>query len=152
MTVAMAAILPSDRELFLQMAEQHFRELNSEFVPHDDWKRCYFEGILTNGQMFARWILQDGKRAGFILFGLEKHRFLPRVTGLICELYVLPGFRRMGVARSCAMQAIRELESHAPSKIQLEVMEGNAGAEALWRSLGFEKVSAQLILKTGSAT
>jgi ribosomal protein S18 acetylase RimI-like enzyme len=53
----------------------------------------------------------------------------------------------MGVARNCALQAIRELELHAPSKIQLEVMEGNEGAEALWRSLGFEKVSERLVLK-----
>jgi ribosomal protein S18 acetylase RimI-like enzyme len=148
MTVTMAAISSADRQAFLQIAEQHFHELNPEFVPHEDWKRHYFEGIMANARMFARWILLDGQRAGFILFCLEDHRFLPRLTGVICELYVLPKFRRMGVARSCAMQAIRELESHAPSKIQLEVMEGNLGAEALWRSLGFEKVSQRLVLKT----
>jgi len=147
----MAAISPADRQAFLQIAEQHFRELKPEFVPHEDWKRCYFEGILGNARMFARWIVCDRQRAGFIVFGLEDHRFLPRLTGMIWELYVLPEFRRMGVARSCAIQAIRELESHAPSKIQLEVVEGNTGADALWRSLGFEKVSERLVLKTKNA-
>jgi len=150
MTVTMAAISRADGEAFQQMAEQHFRGLNSAFVPHDDWKQHYVERILSNPRMCARWIMLSGQRAGFILFGLEDHRFLPRVTGAIYELYVLPEFRRMGVARNCALQAIRELRAHAPSKIQLEVMEGNKGADALWRSLGFEKVSERLVLKKTS--
>jgi ribosomal protein S18 acetylase RimI-like enzyme len=147
MTVTMVAISPADRQPFLEIAEQHFRELNSGFVPQEDWKLHYFEGIMANARMFARWIVLDGERVGFIVFGLEDHCFLPRLIGLIREVYVLPEFRRMGGARNCAIQAIRELESHAPSKIQLEVMEGNTGAEALWRSLGFEKVSERLVLK-----
>jgi ribosomal protein S18 acetylase RimI-like enzyme len=147
MTVTMTAISRGDREAFLEMAEQHFRSLNPAFVPQEDWKQHYFERILSNSRMSARWIMLDEQRVGFILFGLEDHRFLPRLTGVIYELYVLPGFRRLGVARSCAIQAIKELQAHAPSKIQLEVMEGNRDAEALWRSLGFEKVSERMVLR-----
>ena len=147
MTVTMEAILPADRQAFLQMAERHFRELNPAFIPGDDWKKHYFEKILANSRVCARWIVVDGRRAGFILFGVEDHRFLPRLTGMIYELHVIPECRRMGVARSCAAQAIQELETHAPSQIQLEVMEGNKGAHGLWRSLGFEKVSERLVLK-----
>jgi ribosomal protein S18 acetylase RimI-like enzyme len=147
MTVTMEAILPADRQAFLQMAERHFRELNPAFVPGDDWKKHYFEKILANSRVCARWILVDGHRAGFILFGVEDHRFLPRLTGMIYELHVIPQFRRVGVARNCAAQALQELETRAPSQIQLEVMEGNEGAHALWRSLGFEKVSERLVLK-----
>jgi ribosomal protein S18 acetylase RimI-like enzyme len=146
MKVEMTNIKSTDRDAFLRMAEQHFRDLNPAFVPHEDWKEHYFENVLRKPRMFARWISCDGERAGFILFGLEDHRFLPRLTGAIYELYVRPEFRRKGVARECATQAIKELKSHAPSKIQLEVVEGNSAARALWKSLGFMKVSERMVL------
>jgi ribosomal protein S18 acetylase RimI-like enzyme len=146
MKVEMTNIESTDRDAFLRMAERHFRDLNPAFVPHEDWKEHYFENVLRKPRMFARWISCDGERAGFIMFGLEDHRFLPRLTGAIYELYVRPEFRRQGVARECATQAIKELKSHAPSKIQLEVVEGNSAARALWKSLGFIKVSERMVL------
>ncbi len=147
MTVTLAAITIADREPFLKIAEEHFRRLNPAFSPQADWKKYYFEGIVSNPNLFLRWIMRESRRTGFILYGIEKHRFLPRLTGMIYELFVLPEFRRSGVARGSAILAIRELEAHSPSKIQLEVMEGNEGARALWRSLDFEKVSERLVLK-----
>ena len=68
------------------------------------------------------------------------------MTGAIYELYVLPEFRRRGVAKACAIEAIRELWSHGPSKIQLEVIEGRSPAAALWKSLGFQKVTDRYVL------
>lgn len=142
-TVPIAA---SDREEFQRMAIEYFSELNPGFVPQYDWKEQYFQNIVSNPQYFLRWIVCDEKRAGFILFGLEKHRFLPRMTGVIYELYVLPEFRRRGVAKACALEAIGELRAHAPSKIQLEVAEGRVAASALWGSLGFQKVADRYVL------
>ncbi len=150
MKVITAAITRADREAFLEMAQRHFRELNPDFVPNVDWKAQYFDTILSRQRFFARWILFDSKRAGFILYGVEDHRFLPRLTGMIYELYVLPEFRRKGIARECALQAIRELRAQGPSKVQLEIMEGNEGAKALWQSLGFEKVSERFVLRDGA--
>ena len=106
---------------------------------------------MANPQYFLRWIICDEKRAGFILFGLEKHRFLPRKTGAIYELYVAPEFRRRGVAKACAIEAIRELWTHAPTKIQLEVLEGRVAAAALWKSLGFQKVTDRYVLSRSTS-
>ena len=128
------------------MAEEHFRSLNPAFVPQPDWVNTYFENVQSNADRFLRWILAGGTRAGFILYGLEKHRFLPRKAGYIYELYVGPAHRRKGIALECARQAIAELRKLAPSKIELEVMEGNEGARALWLSLGFRKVSERYVL------
>lgn len=136
-----------DCEMFMEMAERHFRELNPAFDPKTDWKENYFRNISGNPRLFLRWIQVDGKHAGFLLFGLENHRFLPRQTGAIYELYIEPEFRRSGVGRNCALAAIRELQAHSPSKVQLEIMEGNRPAERLWTSLGFEKVSERWVLK-----
>ncbi len=148
--VSLVAVEPAERDEFVQIAERHFRGLNPEFVPQDDWKRCYFENILGNPQFFLRWILHAGERSGFILYGLEPHRFLPRTTGAIYELYVNPEKRRKGIARLAAQIAIRELQRHGPSKIQLEVVEGNHGVAALWTSLGFEKATERFVLRVKS--
>jgi ribosomal protein S18 acetylase RimI-like enzyme len=144
--VSMLPVVAAERDEFLRMAIDHFSELNSTFVPQNDWKDRYFPGILSRPEYFLRWIICDGQRAGFILFGMEDHRFLPRKTGAIYELYVLPEFRRRGIAKACAVEAIRELWTYSPSKIQLEVMEGRAAAAALWKSLGFQKVTERFVL------
>jgi UDP-2,4-diacetamido-2,4,6-trideoxy-beta-L-altropyranose hydrolase len=149
-TVTMTPIASSEGEDFLRMAVHHFSELNPSFLAHDDWNKHYFETIRENPQFFLRWIICDGQRAGFVLFGVERHKFLPRKTGAVYELYVAPAFRRRGVASACAQQAIKELWALGPSKIQLEVAEGNSGAAALWRSLQFRKVSERFILTSGA--
>jgi UDP-2,4-diacetamido-2,4,6-trideoxy-beta-L-altropyranose hydrolase len=147
--VTMMPVVSSERSQFLNMARNHFLELDSSFVPRDDWKQQYFDTIQANRQFFLRWILHNGDKAGFILFGTEKHRFLPRKTGMIYELYIAPEFRKRGIARACAAQAIAELQNLGPTKIQLEVMEGNTAAVALWKSLQFLKVSERYVLAGG---
>jgi UDP-2,4-diacetamido-2,4,6-trideoxy-beta-L-altropyranose hydrolase len=144
--LSMIPVEPDERDVFLQMAQQHFRELNPMFTPAQDWKTSYFENIKNNPTYSLRWIVADGQRVGFILFGVEKHRFLPRQTGTIYEVYVVPEKRRKGIARACARQVIEELWKSSPSKIQLEVVEGNAAAAELWRSLGFQKITERFVL------
>lgn len=144
--VELVTVKPDERDEFMRVAERHFRGLSSTFEPQEDWKQNYFEKIRANPQFFLRWISCEGERSGFILYGLEPHRFLPRRTGVIFELYVDPEKRRRGIARQAAQIAIRELQLHGPSKIQLEVVEGNDGAAALWSALGFEKVTERYVL------
>lgn len=144
--VTMLPILSVDREEFLGMAVDYFSELNSSLAPHDDWKESHFPTILSRPGCFLRWIICDGRKVGFILFGVEDHRFLPRKTGAVYELYVLPEFRRRGIARTCALEAIKELWTYAPSKIELEVVEDRVAAAALWKSLGFQEITERFVL------
>jgi ribosomal protein S18 acetylase RimI-like enzyme len=143
---ALSVVQPHEREDFLEMALQHFHELNPVFTPAPDWKKSYFENIARNPRRSLRWIVSDGQHVGFILFGVEEHRFLPRLTGAIYEMYVIPEQRRKGIARACAKQVLDDLWKSCPSKIQLEVVEGNAAAAELWRSLGFQKVTERFVL------
>lgn len=140
------AVSAADRDAFLAAAERHFLSLNPNFKAEEDWRQCYFENILANQRLSLQWIVVDGNRAGFILFGIEAHRFLPRWTGMIYELYVEPEFRRRGIAQAVAREAIFEMKSMSTAKIQLEVAEGNTAASALWNSLGFRKVSERYVL------
>jgi ribosomal protein S18 acetylase RimI-like enzyme len=144
--MVLVSVEACERSAFMEMALRHFRELNPNFDPGADWTSCYFEKIQQTAGFSLCWIVVDGERAGFILFGIEEHRFLPRKTGLIYELYVVPGQRRKGIAKASAAAAIRKLWTFSPSKIQLEVVEGNAAAARLWKALGFSKVSERLVL------
>jgi UDP-2,4-diacetamido-2,4,6-trideoxy-beta-L-altropyranose hydrolase len=147
-TVSIVPVMLADRKEFLRMAEQHFRDLNPNFVPHEDWKESYFEHIVGNPDLFLRWITVGPERVGFMLFGFHDHRFLPRKNGAIYEVYVVPTHRRHGIASVCAKWAIQELSAFAPAKIELEVMINNMGALALWESIGFRKVSDRFVLNT----
>ena len=138
-----------DKVSFLEMACRHFGELNPDFVPHEDWKAHYFDSIQSNENVFPCWIMVGSECCGFIIFGTEKHRFLPRSSGMIYELYVLPEHRRKGIGKACAVQALAELSVQGVSRIQLEVMEGNNKAVALWEQLGFQKFSERFILERG---
>jgi len=139
-------VTPGDRQDCIAMAEQHFRGLNPEFTPASDWRASYFENILGNRDCSLCWIVSSGQRVGFVLYGVEEHRFLPRKSGAIYELYIVPEQRRKGIARACVEMVITELQKSSPSKIQLEVGEGNRAAAALWKSLGFQKASERLVL------
>jgi ribosomal protein S18 acetylase RimI-like enzyme len=147
-TPELVAVATGERENFMAMAEEHFRELNPVFTPAPDWKASYFENILGSRNYSLRWVVADGQRVGFVLYGVERHRFLPRMTGAIYELYIVPNQRRKGIARACAESVIQELSKASPSKIQLEVVEGNRAAVELWRSLGFRKTSERMVLTT----
>jgi ribosomal protein S18 acetylase RimI-like enzyme len=144
--VTLRPIVNEDREAFVKMAVEYFRELNPAFKAAADWQSSYFRNILNNSDDSACWILHDNQIAGFVIFGIEEHHFLPRTTGMIWEMYVLPGMRRMGIARKCAELAINHMRKHSPSKIRLEVMTGNESAAALWESLGFKRSSEVFIL------
>jgi len=130
------------------MAEENFRELNASFVPHADWVETFFDNILDNRDKILSWLLLDGEKIGFILFGLESHPFLPRKNGVVYELYVVPKHRRKGIARDAAKMAIAEMKLLRPSKIQLEVAVGNKKAAELWKSLGFKRATERYILGT----
>ncbi|MGA6983260.1 MAG: N-acetyltransferase [Candidatus Sulfotelmatobacter sp.] len=137
----------ADREAFLHMAGQHFRELNPNFIATEDWNRHYFDRILENPKLSLCWAMTANTRAGFILFGIEDHIFMPQQNGVVYELYVMPEFRRQGIARACAQLAIDQMQSSQPSKIHLEIMQDNCNAAEFWATLGFAKVAERWVLR-----
>lgn len=136
----------SEKQDFMNMALAYFRELNPQFEPAPDWKRSYFEGIQGTRECSLCWILLDGMRAGFVLYGTEQHRFLPRRTGVIYELYVRPEHRRKRIAKTSAELVIGELRKSAVSKIQVELIDGNQAAQRFWKDFGFSKVAERFVL------
>lgn len=134
---------------FLGMAKDYFAELNPSFVPSDEWRTSYFSRLMNSSGTFLKWIGWGGERAGFVIYGVEPHRFLPRKTAHIYEFYVLPHFRRKNVGREAAEQVLQALRGFSPAKIQLEVSFGNAAAVKFWNTFGFEKVAERYVLAEG---
>lgn len=147
--VELVPVREADRAAFEAMAQEHFRALNPAFVPAPDWLASYFPGLMANPEMRVRWVRAGGETAGFTIYGTEPHRFLPRRTGMIYELYLREAFRGRGIATAAARQAIGELREAGVSRLQLEIMEGNEAALRLWTRLGFTKVSERYVLAEG---
>lgn len=143
--VSLSPIANSEGPEFLRMAERYFTELNPQFVARDDWRSGFFSR--RDPDLNFQWILAGARRAGFAIFGKENHRFLPLTTGCVYEFYVLLEFRRTGVGRDAAKQVMDSLRRLSPSKIQLEIAQGNAAAAEFWQTMGFRKVSERYVLR-----
>lgn len=128
------------------MALCYFRELNPRFEPASDWTRCYFESIASNSAYSLCWIMAGEARAGFVLYGVEPHHFLPRRAGAIYELYIDPAHRRRGIATACAQHVLAEMWKAPVAKIHLDIVEPNDAARRFWRGLGFKKSSERFTL------
>jgi|SRR5215472_3741294 len=145
-SILLAPVEDSEEVEFLTMAEAYFRELDSRFVPHEDWSANYFSCLQRTPEVYLRWIQCGADRIGFVVYGVERHRFLPRTHGWVYELYIMPHRRRSGVGRQVAIEVIRVLRELDPSKIQLEVTPGNISARLFWQALGFDKVAERYVL------
>jgi ribosomal protein S18 acetylase RimI-like enzyme len=62
------------------------------------------------------------------------------IVGIISEVYVIPQYRRNGIARQLCIEGVNDLKERGHLKVQLNVFEGN-GAKQLYQKLGFREVS-----------
>jgi mycothiol synthase len=85
------------------------------------------EGLLPAASFCA---LIDGAAAGFVVCE----------PGWVAQVGVAPAFRRRGLARALATEAIRRQRALGHETVFLHVNTNNSGALATWRGLGFEPV------------
>ncbi|MBZ5679407.1 MAG: GNAT family N-acetyltransferase [Acidobacteriia bacterium] len=138
-------VAKEDREAFTKMATTYFREAIPGFEPDEDFRQFFFDGMFKPN-IFCDWVVRDGKRLGFVIFGIEDHRFLPRKTGFFYAFYIVPEARGESLATLAMQDCCRVLDTFHPSKIQLEVIEGNEKAHKLWTRMGFRRVSSKYYL------
>ena len=69
--------------------------------------------------------------------------------GLIDELYLEPAARRRGLGRAALAALLAEADVLGLCAVHLEVERGNAGAERLYRSLGFAGNDRRLLTRRG---
>ena len=73
----------------------------------------------------------DGSIVGTVLAGFDGHR------GWVHKVATAPSYRRKGIARLLMEAAERGLASKGCKKLNLQVRDGNEGAVAFYKDLGF---------------
>jgi ribosomal protein S18 acetylase RimI-like enzyme len=138
-------VVKEDRDSFMEMVITYFKEAIPGFEPQEDFKKCFFDGMFKPN-IFCDWVVRNGTRVGFVIFGIEDHLFLPRKTGFFYAFYIVPEARKGPVASLVMQECCRVLDTFHPSKIQLEVIEGNEEAHKIWSWMGFRRVSSKYFL------
>ena len=65
-------------------------------------------------------------------------------VGMISEVYVIPEYRRKGIARQLCIEGIKNLKERGHHKVHLNVFAGN-GAKQLYQKLGFQEASILMV-------
>lgn len=96
------------------------------------------DDIALDGSVVA---LEDGQIVGTGLLGVRGR------TGWIGGMGVIPGKRRSGIGRAMMKYLIEQAQQRDLETIDLEVIEANRGAYALYRALGFAEHRFLLVLE-----
>lgn len=75
--------------------------------------------------------VEDGKIIGAVLVGHDGRR------GFLHHMAVLPAYRRHGVAKAMAQQALTGLKNEGIDKTHIFVFADNRAGQAFWSSMGF---------------
>lgn len=66
--------------------------------------------------------------------------------GIVDDVFVLPGYRRRGIARYLMGEALRYLYERGVAEVMLEVRANNAPAVALYKSAGYAQANEEVLL------
>jgi len=122
-------------------ALEHAARLHALCFPGESWSRADFEGILQIAGASGHWAIDpaDPRQMpqGFLFDMLLGH------AGEIVTLGVAPAARRCGAGRALLEDLLDRGRALGVASLTLEVAEDNAGALALYQTLGFEHVGTR---------
>jgi ribosomal protein S18 acetylase RimI-like enzyme len=100
--------------------------------------------VIQNGGYF---LIDEENRIlkGWILLTKDRNQLTNKIIGHIHQLYVYPSYRKMGIGKNLMKAAIQNFYEQSVDTIQLNVFTGNP-AKALYKSLGFKKISTVMEL------
>lgn len=113
------------KESTMGLVENQELPLMSSFSEGDGYYLVYSENNVMKG-----WL---GLASTFNFYDGER-------VGMISEVYVIPEYRRKGIARQLCIEGIKNLKERGHRKVHLNVFVGN-GAKQLYQKLGFHEVS-----------
>ncbi|GEL76603.1 GNAT family N-acetyltransferase [Tenuibacillus multivorans] len=95
--------------------------------------------FLSNGGYYLVCI-ENNVIQGWVGIGRTFDYHTDQVIGIIPEIYVLPKFRKKGLAEKLCKKAFKQLKEEGHEKVQLNVYAGNP-VKHLYEKLGFQKIS-----------
>ncbi len=66
--------------------------------------------------------------------------------GIVDDVFVLPEWRRRGIAKRLVGEGIRYLRERGVEEVRLDVVQSNEPAISLYRSMGYETISEEVML------
>ena len=126
---------PGDTEQICAMIEEHARYEGNDQLSLD---RAEMHGHLFGPDPTA-WVLLaevDGHAAGFALCCWNFSTWQAQPGIWMDDLFIRPDYRRHGLAR----ELMTALRARTSGRIEWEMSEGNAKAEAFYQALGAEPV------------
>ena len=117
------------KESTMGLVENQELPLMSSFSEDDGYYLVYSENNVMKG-----WL---GLASTFNFYDGER-------VGMISEVYVIPEYRRKGIARQLCIEGIKNLKERGHRKVHLNVFAGN-GAKQLYQKLGFQEVSILMV-------
>jgi GNAT superfamily N-acetyltransferase len=82
------------------------------------------------------WLLVDGDRAGFAFTRIDEDWPDDALVAEVSEFYVLPAHRRGGIGRAAVTALAERCRAAGATRLEADVLSGNAAALAFWRACG----------------
>lgn len=131
--------------------QRHYLEAHNAAFPDGPWDWAMLQYLLRSpmwavgttltafagdsivGSLLAYWNEAENRRTGERVGSTE-------------EVFVVPGWRRRGIARCLIAHGLRYLRDHGLAEARLELSADNAAALALYHSMGYQVVCKQVLL------
>lgn len=128
----------------MQKISSHYAEVLKEAtMGYLEAKRELAHQMVTpflSGGGYYLVFIENNAIQGWIGVGKTLDYYSDKIVGIIPEIYVLPQYRKRGVAEKLCEEALRQLKDKGYKKVQLNVFSGNH-AKHLYQNLGFQEVS-----------
>lgn len=131
--------------------QRRYLEAHNAAFPDSPWDRAMLQHLLRSpmwavGTAFMA--LAGSEVAGSLLayWNDEENRRTGQAVGSTEEVFVLPPWRRRGVARCLMARGLRYLRDHGLAEARLELSSANTAALALYRSMGYRTIREQVWL------
>lgn len=132
MTVAIKPASIEEKQVIFNLLQSYLHELSSfpdEEIDYKDeeglYRYPYLDDYWRESERHPYLLLKDNEIAGFALVRQVGYHWQ------IAEFYVLPEFRRCGLATSCAIDIFKK----HPGEWRIEFNKHNEHSQALWRKL-----------------
>jgi ribosomal protein S18 acetylase RimI-like enzyme len=130
------------------VAAGRFTESDAQALSRADTLKLLPDGIETAGQFFFSIVEPSEDEPVGYLWLASMPRGSSRVL-FVCQIIIKPERRRRGYARSALLAAERLAVEHGLSGIALHVFAHNAEAQALYRTLGYNVASLNMLKALG---
>lgn len=129
----------SETKYIINFSQKVIRESSMGYI---DTKQIdyvdLFGPFLDNGAYYLI-AKKDEKIVGWLLIGSSMDQFTFEQIGVLLDIYVIPQYRKLGIAKRLMNEALTILKQQKLTKVQLSIFAGNSSRK-LCDQFGFKEV------------